>query len=190
MLERSDEATDAPRLSSMAKGRKRVMEQRRYQGNIPAEGLADFLVQRYSGERHTVAQKVGRSDSFIVQIGRARRRRVAPSVTIGIARPEGGDPLVTLGEQQWMTEDVASHAVVTGLVGALITPWALWGLIRPAVDLLGGQFLPDALWNAVDTYVVSMGGTFAGAQNLARLPAPGPRGDGEPTRRLTETPVG
>jgi hypothetical protein len=152
------------------------MEQRTYTGNVSPEGLADYLVQEYSQRRHTTAQKIGQGNSFLVQIGDdLHHHEDRPSATVGITRPTDSETglVVTMGEQQWVTSDMAGHAIMTGLIGALFTPWALWSLLGPASRMLGNQMLPDELWSTIETYIIGMGGAFAGSHEVTRPQAQG-----------------
>ncbi len=182
------------------------MEQRVYDGKLAPEGLADYLVQRFNEGWDFAAQKIGQDESFIVQIGYARHHHARrPAVTVGITRPPGQETglQVTLGEQQWIGSEFAQHALVTGLIAAMITPWALFGLIGPASRMLGAGKLPDDVWETVETYVHALGGApvriaevippappvpepvGADAPAAAPAPYPPPVLDPEKTRHLS-----
>ncbi len=145
------------------------MEQRIYQGNISPDGLAESLVQFYSQEHNLTGQKLGQGDSVAVQIGRPDGNRLRNAVMIGIARsPENPQHLmVTLGEQEWIHSGSSIYSVAGSLVGALFTPWALFGLLWPAQHALGKYLMPNEIWNKVEFYVISQGGTMVQAQELA-----------------------
>jgi hypothetical protein len=144
------------------------MEQRIYHGNVSPEGLADYLVQYYGAQEHLRAQKLGQGDSLVVQIGHPHDNEIRNAVTLGIHRtPENStDLIVTMGEQQWITPQLAGYAAMMGLVSVLITPWALFALIWPVSQLLGSRVLPGEIWNAVQTYAMSQGAVPGTAQTL------------------------
>ena len=153
------------------------MEQRTYLGNVAPDGLADYLVQLYNGQGDLLAQKLGQGDTLVVQIGRDRNHRgTRNAVTIGIHRAqEGGDGLVvTMGEQQWITPELATYAVMMGLISVLFTPWALFALIWPLSSLLGSRVLPGQIWDQIQTYVMSQGGVPGAVQPLAHPHLGGP----------------
>jgi hypothetical protein len=146
------------------------MEQRIYHGNLSPDGLANYLVQRFDPQHDLQAQKLGEQDSLVVQIGRGDTpEEIRQAVTLGITRaPDSEQGLaVTMGEQQWISPKVATHAAMVGLIGVLITPWALFGLLWPLSELLGGHALPSEIWSAVETYALSQGATLAQTQDLA-----------------------
>jgi hypothetical protein len=146
------------------------MEQRIYHGNLSPDGLANYLVQRFDPQPDLQAQKLGEGDSLVVQIGRGDTpEEIRHAVTLGITRaPDSEQGLaVTMGEQQWISPKVATHAAMIGLIGVLITPWALFGLLWPLSELLGGHALPSEIWGAVETYALSQGAMLAQAQDLA-----------------------
>src|SRR5579871_660292 len=105
------------------------MEQRTYHGDVSAEGLADFLVQRYSTQHDTLAQRIGNGDSLLVQIGHGNNlAHIRHAVTIAIAASKDEQPgiVVTMGQRQWITPEEAEHAAFWGLLAWLITPWVLF----------------------------------------------------------------
>lgn len=133
------------------------MQQRLYQGGTatPAD-LAAYLVQQFEETRRLRAQTLGKDDSLLVQIGREGR---TPALTLGIARrPETpGDLVVTMGEQEWLHAGSTIYPIAGSLVGALFTPWALFGLIWPLKHTLDAQNLPGEVWNLIDVYLGSKG---------------------------------
>jgi len=146
------------------------MEQRLYHGNVSPDGLADFLVAHYNAQEHLRAQKLGQGESLVVQIGQAHdTQAIRHAVTLGIHRAPGAaaDLLVTMGEQQWITPQLAGYAAMMALVSVLVTPWALFALIWPVSALLGSRALPGDIWNSVETYVMSQGATPGPAQMLS-----------------------
>ena len=146
------------------------MEQRIYHGTVAPEGLADYLVQHFDPQQNLQAQKLGQGDSLAVQIGRGDvPEELRNAVTVGITRATDSEQgvTVTIGQQQWITPKIATHAAMIGLVGLLITPWALFGLLWPVSELIGSQALPGDIWSAVETYALSQGATLAEARDLA-----------------------
>jgi hypothetical protein len=146
------------------------VEQRIYHGTVAPEGLADYLVQRFDPQQNLQAQKLGQGDSLAVQIGRGDvPEELRNAVTVGITRATDSEQgvTVTIGQQQWITPKIATHAAMIGLVGLLITPWALFGLLWPVSELIGSQALPGDIWSAVETYALSQGATLAEARDLA-----------------------
>ena len=86
------------------------------QGDI--EGLADYLVQRFDPQHDLQAQKLGQGDSLVVQIGRGDvPEEIRNAVTVGITRATDSEQgiAVTLGQQQWITPKLATHAAMIGL---------------------------------------------------------------------------
>ena len=145
------------------------MQQRIYHGTVTPEGLADYLVQRFDPQPDLQAQKLGQGDSLAVQIGRGDvPEELRNAVTVGITRATDSEQgiAVTLGQQQWITPKLATHAAMIGLVGLLLTPWALFGLLWPVSELIGSQALPSDIWNAVETYVLSQGAALAQSREL------------------------
>ena len=145
------------------------MEQRIYHGTITPEGLADYLVQRFDPQHDLQAQKLGQGDSLAVQIGRGDvPEELRNAVTVGITRATDSEQgvAVTLGQQQWITPKLATHAAMIGLVSVLITPWALFGLLWPVSELLGSRALPGEIWGAIETYALSQGATLAQTQDV------------------------
>jgi hypothetical protein len=146
------------------------VEQRIYHGTVTPEGLADYLVQRFDPQQNLQAQKLGQGDSLAVQIGRGDvPEELRNAVTVGITRATDAEQgvTVTMGQQLWITPKIATHAAMIGLVGLLITPWALFGLLWPVSELIGGQALPGDIWSAVETYALSQGATLAESRDLA-----------------------
>ena len=145
------------------------MEQRIYHGNLTSEGLADYLVQRFDPQSDLQAQKIGQGDSLVVQIGRGDvPEEIKHAVTVGITRAADSEQgiVVTMGQQQWISPKMATYAAMIGLIGVLITPWALFGLLWPVSELIGSRTLPGEIWSAVETYALSQGATLAQTQDL------------------------
>lgn len=136
------------------------MEQRTYRGKLSAEGLADFLVQRYDPQVNIQAQRLGAGDSVLVQIGYGENPdRVRHAVTVAIAATTDGEPglVVTMGQRQWITPEEAGHAAFWGLLAILITPWVLFALLWPLSEMISSTTLPDDVWTSITTYTGSFG---------------------------------
>jgi hypothetical protein len=136
------------------------MQQRVYRGDVTPEGLADYLVGQYRGKEDYEVQKVGQVASFLVQIQYGDKDHVSPlTVAIADAAPSGNGPgvLVTLGNQQWITPELAGHGVMMGLLSLLATPWVLFGLLWAIPEVLTARGLPQAVWNDVAMYAASRG---------------------------------
>ena len=145
------------------------MQQRIYQGAVTVEGLADYLVQHFNPQHDLQAQKLGQGDSLAVQIGRGDvAEELRNAITVGITRTTDSEQgiAVTLGQQQWITPKLATYAAMIGLVGLLVTPWALFGLLWPVSELIGSQALPDDILNAVETYALSQGAALGESREL------------------------
>jgi hypothetical protein len=145
------------------------MEQRIYHGgNATAEGLANFLVQQYEHDDHDAAQKLGEGKAFIVQIGRRDPEHAHDrALTIGISpsSEDAHDITVTMGSQQWLS-NTSGYAVIGTMIGALFTPWALFGLLWPLTEALTGRTPASTLWNQIDAYMIGQGATLAQTQQL------------------------
>jgi hypothetical protein len=144
------------------------MEQRIYRGgNVPPEDLAAHLVQHYEPQENLQAQRLGEGASLIVQIARGdvpEERRHA--VTVGILRKPDDTVAVTLGQQQWLTEKMATYTAVMALVSILATPWALFGLLWPLTSYVGSATLPGDIWSTIDTYMATRGAELGGSEVL------------------------
>ena len=175
------------------------MEQRRYRSTLTPEALGDLLVQHYAQERRTEAQRLGSGDSVLVQIRRGHedRRRVAltigisragaeeaaavPGITIPADAPSAPAPaparapelVVTVGEQEWLGGHMEGAAVLGSLIGALFTPWALFGLIWPITQAIGEYVNGGEVWKTIDNLVLVQGGTLVSATELAHPHAGG-----------------
>jgi hypothetical protein len=139
------------------------MEQRVYRGDIDPQELADFLVSHFDPQEDLQAQQIGQQGAHLVQIGRGD----VHAVTVAIARDEDTFGLrVSMGQQQWLNPQTATHAAAIGLISLLITPWALFALLWPLSDVVGKATLPDDIWNAIDTYVAGKGGSLDITQQI------------------------
>jgi len=173
------------------------MEQRQYRTALTPEQIGDYLVQEYNQQRRTDAQRLGTGDSVLVQVRQGREERQHLALTIGITRgdaagagataaapgishPADADPApaaapaadppplaITLGEQQWFTSGHLDGGVVGSLVGALFTPWALFGLIWPVSHRFRTLFAPDEAWTTIENYILTQGGQRLSVTTLA-----------------------
>ena len=142
------------------------MQQRRYTGALPAEALAESLVKFFDPQHDLQAQSFSQNGNTVVQVAFGEdpaKERFA--VTLGIV-PDSDGLTVTMGEQQWMDFSGATSAAVLTLIGILVTPWALFGLLWPMSKLLASRALPGQVWSQVDQWVTMNGGVLAGAQTL------------------------
>jgi hypothetical protein len=145
------------------------MEQRTYHGEVSAEGLADFLIQRYDPQKNVQAQRLGQGDSILVQIGYSESpAHMRHAVTIAIAATKDEMPgiVVTMGQRQWITPEEAEHAAFWGLLAVLITPWVLFALLWPLSEMISSSTLPSDIWSTVESYVASQGASSATATLL------------------------
>ncbi len=138
-------------------------------GSATAESLADFLVQQYEHDQRWQAQKLGEGKSFIVQVARRDPDHASEkALTIGItpSSETASDLTVTMGSQEWLHSNISGYGVVGTLIGALFTPWALFGLIWPITEALSGHSRPEQTWELIDTYMLSKGASLAQQQDL------------------------
>jgi hypothetical protein len=145
------------------------MEQRRYSGSITPQALADYLVEQYNPKEDLQAQRLGEGESVIVQIGRGDQpEEIRDTVTVSITRRPDGQAgvMVTMGQQQWLTPKAVTFAAAMGLIGLLVTPWALFALLWPLSSAVGSMTLPGDIWNTIDLYAASQGATFGGSEEL------------------------
>jgi hypothetical protein len=145
------------------------VEQRTYHGPITPDTLADHLVLHFDPQPGVQAQKLGSGDSLAVQIAAGddpEQRRNA--LTLAIVRATNAEQgvTVTLGEQQWITPEMAGHAAVIALIGVLVTPWALFGLLWPLREAVAAYTRTDSIWSAVETYALAHGATPGGATTI------------------------
>jgi hypothetical protein len=145
------------------------MEQRVYHGRLTVDGLADFLVQKFDPQENLQAQKLGAGDSCAVQIGQGDTPAdIRNAITVGITRATDAEEgvAVTIGQQQWIRPEMIGYAAVIGLIGVLITPWALFGLLWPLQHMLSATALPGMIWSEVEAYALSQGATLARSEDL------------------------
>ena len=146
------------------------MQQRVYRGGTgtPA-GVADFLVQQFAQTRRQRAQVFGEGGAVLVQIGREGR---APALTVGIAHPpqDMQDIVVTMGEREWATSSASLYGTAGTLVGALFTPWALFGLLGPLKHTLDANNVPQEVWGMIETYLIGQGAMLVSNQQLQPPP--------------------
>lgn len=146
------------------------MEQRVYRGDVEPEGLADYPVGHFDPQENLQAQKIGQRGTHLVQIGRGDvPADLRHAVTVAIAPAEGGAGLaVTLGQQQWLSPPTATFAAMMGLLGVLVTPFALFALLWPLSEAVGSATLPGEIWTAIDTYVASEGGSLSDPPRISQ----------------------
>ena len=144
------------------------MQQRTYHGNVSADQLADFLVDRYSSQKGVQAQKLGENGNLLVQIGYGEHPgEMRHAITIAIAAdPEAESLVVTMGQRQWITPEETKHAAFWGLLAILITPWVLFALLWPLSELISSSTLPDDIWSSLETYLTSYGVTVGSGSIL------------------------
>lgn len=148
------------------------MEQRSYQGDLNADELADFLVKLFDPQKDLQAQRIGEQGTYLVQIGRGDvPEDLRHAVTVAITPTEGGIK-VAMGQQNWLTPQNATFTVAMGLVGLLVTPFALFALLWPLSDAVGSTTMPSDIWEAIDTYVVGKGGSTTFTEELRHPHAP------------------
>lgn len=147
------------------------MEQRIYHGDIQPDELADYLVNYFDPLENVQAQRFGEGNSCLVQIGRGdvpADLRYALTLTIAHAENEAGNGVaITMGQQQWLNTKQATFTAVIGLLGLLVTPWALFALLWPVGEMTGAASLPDDAWKQIDMFVVSKGGALAETRELS-----------------------
>ena len=146
------------------------MEQRVYRTTVQPETLADVLVRHIDPQEHLQAQRIGEGDSCLVQIGQGdtpAEYRPALTVTIAYTEDESGPMLVvTQGQQTWLNPKMAGYTAVVGLVGILITPLALFGMLWPMNEAVRSMNLTSDVWNQVDVYLVGAGGHLEDSRTL------------------------
>lgn len=147
------------------------MEQRVYRGAMTAEGLADYLVAQFDPRPDVQAQKLGRGDSFVVQVGGGDDPgQIRRALTVAIAAAHDGAPgvTVTMGEQEWFSPEQTGHTAFWTLLGAIVTPWALLMLVFPVKNMLEDMAVvsPRILWDHVQMYAASSGAHLAETRDL------------------------
>lgn len=145
------------------------MERRIYRGEIYPEDLADYLVGHYDPQENLQAQDISEGTAHVVQIGRGDiKKELRHAVTVAITEaPDSDDGIaVTMGQQQWLDQKMGTFSAVIALVGVLVTPWALFGLLWPISDLIGSTTLPGDIWSTIDAYVLSHGGHLEKTEDL------------------------
>ncbi len=145
------------------------MEQRTYRGDIDPQALAGFLVEHYEPQEDLQAQQIGQTGTYLVQIGQGdlpEDLRHAVTVAIAPASDGLGGLTITMGQQKWLTPKNATFAAAMGLLGVLVTPFALFALLWPLSDIMGSSTLPGDIWNTIDTYIASQGGALGQSQTL------------------------
>jgi hypothetical protein len=145
------------------------VEQRVYHGAITPNELAEFLIQKYDPQPDLQAQLIGQGDALAVQVGRGDvPEKLRHAVTVGITRSDESEQgvVVTLGQQQWITPQMATYAAMIGLVSLLVTPWALFALLWPVSEMVGNTSIPADIWNNVETFALSRGATLVRTEQL------------------------
>lgn len=141
-------------------------------GRATPEGLADAIVEESQSERRLRAQKVSGGNVVLVQIGRWEHHHLERAVTVGIAyKPDDQRYIVvSLGERDWVQDNVRAQAVrqlvAGGLVSVLISPWSLFSMISPAERLLGGHTSSARQWELIERVVLQQGGMLAEQHSL------------------------
>jgi hypothetical protein len=145
------------------------MERRIFKGSLDPAGLAEHLVQHYDPQKDLQAQNISQGTGHAVQIGRGDiPQDLRHAVTVAISEsPDGeGGIAVTLGQQQWLTPQMATYAATMGLISVLVTPWALFALLWPATEMIGSATLPQDVWHTIDNYAMSHGGELVRIEDL------------------------
>ncbi|MDB5242731.1 MAG: hypothetical protein JWP57_3356 [Spirosoma sp.] len=140
------------------------MQQKIYQGTLSANELADYLVGYFDPQANLQAQKLGKDETYIVQIGQGdvvEKIHHALSVTITRPAKDASGLVITMGEQRWFTAQMAGGAAFWGLIGLLVTPWALFMLLWPLRDAISGMDLPKDIWQQIELGIASQGGKLA-----------------------------
>ena len=135
------------------------MEQRTYQGNVSAQGLAAYLVNTFNTGAYTVAQQVGQGDHLLVQIGHGRHvglRGVRHAIGVSIVRTPDG-LTVGVGQSNWM--NLSDPALGGTLIGAIFFPPLL---VFPLLRGIRNLALYQDIWNAIDGYCLQAGATQGG----------------------------
>lgn len=144
------------------------MERRTYSGSFDPAALAEYLVQHYEPQHGLQAQDLGQGGAHLVQIGRGDSPdKPRHAVTVAIAAADDGKVIVSLGQQQWLTPEVAGFGAVMALVALLVTPWVLFALIWPLTEAVGNMQLPEDVWNTIDTFAASRGGRLERTEELS-----------------------
>ena len=120
------------------------------------------------------AQKVGKDQSFLVQIGHGKdtgqMRHIALTVAIGPAANGQQGVIVAIGQRQWITPDELKNAALWVVLGVLFSPFALFGLLWPLSDMYSDSTLPGDVWDTVEVYAASQGGDSPGDSNFRAPP--------------------
>ena len=84
-------------------------------------------------------------------------KHIVVTVAITYTREEEPGVVVTVGQRTWLTPEEMTNAAFWALLGALITPLALFGLLWPLSEVLRDAKLPEDIWNTIDLYAASLG---------------------------------
>ena len=135
------------------------MDQRTYHGEIDPDELANALLAQFN-QGSTAAQRLGRGERAIVQIGTLdRQRRIENALTVTISKTADGVD-VSLGQQQWL--DAAADLAQAGL-GALFNPLSLLGKLDEVARDVSSFNLPQQVWATVEQYCRSVGAGLGGS---------------------------
>ena len=141
------------------------MEQRTYHGKIDPDQVANALIARFN-QGGTAAQRLGRGDSLIVQIGTLDRyRRTENGLAVTITRTADGVN-VSVGQPAWL--DAAADLAQAGL-GALLNPVSLLGKLDEVARDVISFGLPQQVWETVDKYCRSVGAGLGGSAQTTAL---------------------
>ncbi len=144
------------------------MDQRTFQGTIEPDEVADALLAQFN-QGGTTAQRLGRGDRAVVQIGTFdRHRRVENALTVTVAKTADGVN-VSLGQQEWL--GAAADLAQAGL-GALFNPLSLLGNLGEIVQDVSSFGLPQQVWDTVDRYCKSVGAGLGGSPQTTALVCP------------------
>lgn len=142
-----------------------MIEKRVYTGgSLSPEALADHLVGYFDPPRDVQAQKFGKENSWVVQIGRGDEPEdIRQAVSIAICLSDGDPPelQVTIGQQQWIHPRQTAFLGLMGLIALLATPWVLFAIIWPVSQILAATGIPDDVRTQIDTWVAAHGGAFS-----------------------------
>ena len=135
------------------------MEQRTYHGTLDPEQVADALIARFN-QGGTAAQRLGRGDSVIVQIGTLDRyRRTENGLAVTITQTVDGVN-VSVGQPAWL--DAAADLAQAGL-GALLNPVSLLGKLDEVARDVSSFNLPQQVWATVEQHCRSVGAGLGGS---------------------------
>jgi len=147
------------------------MEQHIYHGGTATpESVAGALITHFAHDPQIRAQQVGSGESFLVQIGPIAHPD-RPTLTLAAHRlpatePHAGDLAVSLGVQQWMSEEVVGFSGMAGIIELLFTRWGQNTLLWPIHEITEHGALAQQIWAVVDSTLTAQGGTLIDQQTL------------------------